>query len=252
MLAILTVLLVVGLSLVVTRIATVALILTGMSREAARFQARSALTGAGFTTTESESVVSHPLRRRIVMTLMLVGSAGIVTVVASVALSFANAGGAADASRRIALLVAGLVVLLWLASSRRFDRVLQPVIRRALKRFTDLEVRDHAAMLNIHGEYAVSELRVAEHSWLAGRRLDELRLADEGVLVLGIERGATTYVGAPTGSMQLRAHDTLVVYGQQPRIQDLDGRPSGARGERAHQHAAQEERARRRREQVTR
>jgi len=33
---------------------------TGLSRESARFQARSALTGGGFTTTESEAVVRHP------------------------------------------------------------------------------------------------------------------------------------------------------------------------------------------------
>lgn len=44
-------------SLIITRVATVALTLTGMSYSAARFQARSALTGAGFTTNESERVV---------------------------------------------------------------------------------------------------------------------------------------------------------------------------------------------------
>lgn len=54
-------------SLVITRIATLAFVLTGMSTEAARFQARSALTGTGFTTGESEAVVNHPVRRRIVM-----------------------------------------------------------------------------------------------------------------------------------------------------------------------------------------
>lgn len=37
-------------SLLVTRVATAALMLTGRSRDAARFQARSALTGVGYTT----------------------------------------------------------------------------------------------------------------------------------------------------------------------------------------------------------
>jgi len=68
-----TVLVVAVISLLITRVATVAFVLTGMSQEAARFQARSALTGTGFTTTESESVVGHPVRRRIVMALMLLG-----------------------------------------------------------------------------------------------------------------------------------------------------------------------------------
>ncbi len=83
MTAILTLLIVLALSLVVTRVATVALTATGLSREAARFQARSAFSGAGFTTKESESVVRHPVRRRIIMWLMLAGNAGIAAAMAT-------------------------------------------------------------------------------------------------------------------------------------------------------------------------
>jgi hypothetical protein len=59
------------LSLVITRVATVALTLTGLSEEAATLQARSTFTGIGFTTREAEYVVDHPVRRRIVVTFML-------------------------------------------------------------------------------------------------------------------------------------------------------------------------------------
>ena len=68
-------LVVILLALLVMRIATVVLTLTGLSSESARFQVRSALTGVGFTTREAESVVNHPVRRRVVMMLMLIGSA---------------------------------------------------------------------------------------------------------------------------------------------------------------------------------
>jgi hypothetical protein len=91
MVALISVLVIVLLSLLVVRVATVALSLTGMSREAARFQARSALTGVGFTTSEAEDVVTHPVRRRIVGGLMLLGSAGLVTAVSSLILSFGGA-----------------------------------------------------------------------------------------------------------------------------------------------------------------
>lgn len=67
--AISSLLLVVAVSLLATRVATVILVATGMSRAVARFQARSALTGAGFTTSESEAMVNHPVRRRVVMAL---------------------------------------------------------------------------------------------------------------------------------------------------------------------------------------
>lgn len=88
MLAIATVIAVVVLSILVSRIATVALTVTGLPPESARFQARSALSGTGFTTDEAEQVVNHPLRRRIVMVLMLLGTAGLVTVIASLLVGF--------------------------------------------------------------------------------------------------------------------------------------------------------------------
>lgn len=78
MIEVVSLLVVLVMSLIITRVATVALALTGMSQPAARFQARSALTGAGFTTSESERVVNHPVRRRVIMWLMLVGNTGLV------------------------------------------------------------------------------------------------------------------------------------------------------------------------------
>ncbi|NJK33035.1 MAG: potassium transporter TrkA, partial [Deltaproteobacteria bacterium] len=79
MYAIISLLVVVTLSLIITRIATIALMHTGLSRPVSQFQARSAFTGAGFTTQETEHVVNHPVRRRIIRTLMLLGNAGLVT-----------------------------------------------------------------------------------------------------------------------------------------------------------------------------
>ncbi|MEE3220394.1 MAG: potassium transporter TrkA, partial [Planctomycetota bacterium] len=54
MVAVATLLITLTVTLLITRVATVALMVTGLSRESARFQARSALTGVGFTTYESE------------------------------------------------------------------------------------------------------------------------------------------------------------------------------------------------------
>jgi hypothetical protein len=59
MIAVVSLLTVITVSVLITRIATVALSHTGLSRESARFQARSAFTGVGFTTSESEKAVNH-------------------------------------------------------------------------------------------------------------------------------------------------------------------------------------------------
>lgn len=237
MIAISTVLVIVSLSLVVTRVATVALTLTGLSREAARFQARSALTGVGYTTSESEKIVQHPVRRRIIMTLMLIGSAGIVSVLGSVMLSVATAESGGQVGWRFLYLVAGLGLLLWVGNSDWFDRGAQRIIHRLLRRYTHLDVRDYASLLHVHGAFAVSELQVEEGDWVAGRTLQDLNLAHEGVLILGVQRRDGTYEGAPKGPTRVHADDVLVMYGSAERLEDLDLRPAGAVGDAAHRDA---------------
>jgi hypothetical protein len=90
----------------ITRVATVILTATGLPRHVARFQARSALTGSGFTTSESERVVDHPLRRRVIATLMLLGNVGIVGAASSAILGL-RSGACGATSWRVLLLVGG-------------------------------------------------------------------------------------------------------------------------------------------------
>ncbi|MFW6171384.1 MAG: potassium transporter TrkA, partial [Planctomycetota bacterium] len=118
MLAILSLLIVITLALVITRIASSALSLTGLSADVARFQARSAFTGCGFTTTEAEDMVRHPLRRRIIMLMMLLGNAGLVTSISTLLLSFVNVSTTLTGLARGSFLVAGLLTLFLIARSR--------------------------------------------------------------------------------------------------------------------------------------
>lgn len=138
------------LSLLITRIATVALTLTGMSRESARFQARSAFTGVGYTTTGTEQIVGHPMRRRIVMLLMLLGNIGLVTVVSALMLSFLG-DPQGRGSLGIPLLIVGIVVLSVAAVSRWLDRRMCAVIEWALRKWTDIDTRDYASVLHLSG-----------------------------------------------------------------------------------------------------
>ena len=117
MLSIISLLVVLTLSILVTRIATVALTYTGLSRESARFQARSAFTGVGFTTNESEKVVNHPLRRKILMLLMLLGNAGVITAVSSLIVSFVNVEGSIRLFWQMVLLLTGVLLLSVFANS---------------------------------------------------------------------------------------------------------------------------------------
>lgn len=246
MLAIISLLVVLVLSLLVVRVATVALTLTGISQQLARFQARSAFTGSGFTTNESEKVVQHPLRRRIIMLLMLLGNAGIVTAVSSLILSLtttsSDTGITGTAWFRLSALALGLSLLWIVAHSRWVDEWLSRVIAAALKKWTDLEVRDYAGLLHLSGGYAVVELQVKAGDWMAERRLTDLKLAKEGILVLGIEEPDGNYVGAPRGSTRLSVNDTVLLYGPREVIEKLDERVAGSSGNWEHHVAVDKQR----------
>jgi hypothetical protein len=227
-------------SLLVTRIAAMALMLTGMSREAARFQARSAFTGVGFTTGEAEEIVRHPVRRRIVMLLMLLGNLGVGAVVATLMLSLMKATESEYWWHKLLVLAVGLS-LLWLAATNRYlERHTNRVISWGLRYWGSFQVRDYVAILQLEGGYAVSELLVEPSDWLAEKTLIELKLPQEGVLVLGIHRAEGAFLGAPTGDREIHAGDTLILYGPVDRIEELDQRRRGKTGDKAHREAIEE------------
>lgn len=70
-------------SMIAIRIGAIAFELTGMSRSQSIFQAVSCYTLTGFTTSESEIVVSHPKRRKIALFLMIYGNVSSVTMIAA-------------------------------------------------------------------------------------------------------------------------------------------------------------------------
>lgn len=241
MAAILSLLIVLTLSLVVTRAATIALTATGMSREAARFQARSAFSGAGFTTTESESVVRHPVRRRIIMWLMLAGSAGVIAVIASVVLAATQPDDDIGAVVRVATVCGAIALIWWVSRTRPVDEAVTRLATAALRRWTELDVHDYATLLHVGGEYVVTELQVGPGDWLAGRGLASMSLREEGVIVLGLERPDGTYFGVPKGSTVIEAGDVLVLYGRAESIAELGRRRRGHSGDVAHQAAVREQ-----------
>ena len=231
MLALISLFIIVLASLLVTRIAATMLTLTGLSAQSARFQARSAFSGTGFTTSESEAITSHPVRRRVISTLMLLGNAGIVSGVASLLLSFAGTNSAREALLEIGAILVFLVVLIRLAQSEAVNRGLSRIIERALRRFTEIDVRDYAGLLHLQEDWIIGEMMIEEDDWFCNRTIDDLHLADEGVMVLGIERSGHRWVGAPSASTKFHADDVVILYGLQETIERIDERERTADGE---------------------
>lgn len=221
--SVLALLLVFALALLVIRIGSIALNMTGLSPDVASFQAASAFSGAGFTTDEAEQTVRTPARRKVIKALIRLGSLGLLSAIAPLVGSFTDGGGNLLTTVYI-LTGAGVIVLF--ARSRWLNRLITPLIERALDHTTELRIRDYTRLLGLQDDYRVSEIDVAAGDWLADGSLAELDLPAEGVLVLAIERENGSYVGAPGPETTIQPGDTVVLYGQQHRLQELSGRKS--------------------------
>ena len=129
MIPLISLLMVILFSIIFVRIGAVALEMTGLSKEVATFQAQSAYTGVGFTTSESEYVVSHPVRRKIIRILMFVGSAGIASAIAALFLSFVGKT-QEESLYTLLYLIIGLILLYIFATSKLVDRGLRYIIKK--------------------------------------------------------------------------------------------------------------------------
>ena len=220
MYAITTFLIVAVVSLVFGQLATGALIATGVPPEIAAFQARSAFSGAGFTTTETENVVNHPVRRRIVAATMLVGSLGTPTLVVSV-LAGLIAPGPGSTTLRALVAVSGVVLLAMALLNRPIRRLLVEVGQRYTRRRLLPALGEETEELLVLGDdFVVDAIRFSREPHPAPRSLRALATALPGCTVLGIRRG-DTYVGEPPVDIELRAGDELILHGRRARIAQL-------------------------------
>ncbi|MCK5113839.1 MAG: potassium transporter TrkA [Phycisphaerae bacterium] len=220
MLAVIGLLIVLLMALCVTRIASEALVLTGLTRSVARFQARSAYTGAGFTTSEAEVITSDPMRRKIIMWLMLLGHIGFVTVIGSAMLSLTSKHGI-DGWKHWVVLCCGIVFLLWLTFSKWVQKTMGRMISWALKKFAKIQVQDYKHLLHIGQEYGISAVHIPSGSWLGGMKVNGVFKYERQVVLLGIETPDGQYNGAPKSTTTFTTSDVLMLYGPTSKIAEF-------------------------------
>ncbi|MCB1692306.1 MAG: TrkA C-terminal domain-containing protein [Pseudomonadales bacterium] len=198
-------------SMLIVRAGATALLMTGMSYEKAKFQALSAFSGTGFTTREAERVVNHPMRRRIVSWLMILGNAGIVTVIVTASASFAQAKGFELGINAI-VLIAGLAVLyfigVWTNLAHRWEAFVRNWLLRNPNFDEDPTVDE---LLHLFEGYGVASLRVSDGSPLAGKAVDEARPLASHCVILGVERDGR-WIPSPDMESAIWVGDKLVLY----------------------------------------
>ena len=202
---------VVFVSVMIRKVAAVALQLTGLDKPTANFQALSALTGTGFTTREAERVVNHPMRRKIISVLMITGNAGMVIVVAGLVSSFIAVTSFWAILWFVALILA-LYVIFRIATQTRIARLLSKKIEEKLRERFKLQKRAIGRVLDLGEDFGIAEITLHEGSPSLGKTLASSDLGKKKILVLAIERDEEKILVA-RGNHKLQAGDNLICYG---------------------------------------
>jgi len=158
MAAALTIAVLFALSFGIVRIAAVAMRLTGLSENIARLQCISALTGTGFTTSESEMIVNYPIRRRILVALMIIGSLGLASVAATFIVSFIETEPRPGAIVwQAAMIVIAIGITVVIMSNKTLDRSMCGLIGLILVKTTTLGTRRYQCILQVDDGFCVAE-----------------------------------------------------------------------------------------------
>lgn len=198
-------------SFLIIRAAAIALMMTGLDEKRARFQALSAFSGTGFTTKEAESVVNHPARRKIVTWLMIMGNAGIVTVIVTATSSFVTSRGY-QLSVGVLVLLGGIYLIYRVATHTGFIRRWENFIENRLVESSVFEEGASEDLLHFLEGYGLVRAIIKGESPLAAKSLSECKLNQKGLLVLGIERDKD-WIPIPKAKEIIKEGDRVVVYG---------------------------------------
>ena len=211
------------LALLIVQLGANALTLTGMSQSVARFQACSAFFGVGFTTTEAELVVNHPIRRKIILHLIIAGNIGITSALAALVVTVMSTDHSSRFSEIVTLgLVVGLTIAVGLLLNIPWIKgPMDAVMKKTLRRVGLVKVVNYDVLLHVENGYGVADIELDVDHPITGKTLAQARPADRGVVVLAIRRKNGDFLGAPASDQCLEAGDTLMIYGSDEDVAQM-------------------------------
>ena len=206
---------------IVVQIYSVLFRITGLTKEKAQFQSISLLTNTGFTTSESEIIVSDRVRRRIARAAMITGYAFSVIIVSLIINVLLSLKEDVQGQALVAMIYAfGVFVILFVLTQipifkRWFEKLIQNIASKVLKRNKRENV---IVMLDNYGRDAMVEVclnRVPEY--MVDVPLSEMKIKEKHRLnVLMIKRGGKVIdVNRDT---TFQKGDRLVVFGSTANI----------------------------------
>lgn len=205
---------------------TVLFRLTGLTTEKARFQVISLFTNAGFTTRESEIIVSNPKRRNIAKAAMITGhvfSAIIVSLIVMIITSIAVAQEFLIEQLYIVLIAFGVFLVIFIfmkipAVFRFNQRLLEKIAIKSMRR------KDHQNVLTLLDDYGKASIMEVMINVMPPALKDKTILesnlrANYNIILLLVKR--KNKVLDVTADTILQTDDLVVLFGPEQNIKDL-------------------------------
>jgi len=222
-------------SFIVVRIGAIAFQLTGLEWSLAKFQALSCFTGTGFTTKEAELITGNKQRRQIASVLIILGNAGLVIMIATLAsslvphetiiskLSKSLLPFAIPPSLVIWVNLAIIAVVVYgiyrLFTHEKFARRLTNFLRKKIIKREIFQRVSFEELLLATGGYGISRVVVGAGSPVSNKMLSRSELREHDVTVLAIVRGGET-IPNPTANTRILLGDELVCFGKLENIRN--------------------------------
>jgi hypothetical protein len=203
--------------------------LTGLEWSLAKFQALSCFSGTGFTTKEAELITGNPQRRRIASVLIVLGNAGLVTMIATIA-SALNPQMALWAKLsesflpfsvprylvpwvNLVIIIVAVYATYKLFTNQKFVRKLTSTLRTKIISKKIFKPVSFEELLMLAGGYGVSKIDVSSDNPLVGKTLTQSDLRKSDIMVLAIVRAEET-IPNPPANTKILSGDELISFGK--------------------------------------
>jgi len=223
-------------SFVVVRIGAIAFQLTGLEWSLAKFQALSCFSGTGFTTKEAELVTGNKQRRKIATILIILGNAGFVIMIATLAGSLMPTKETIVAKLSESFLPfsvpAFLVVWVNLAiiivmvygiykvfTHKKFVGKMTNILRKKIIKKEIFQKVSFEELLLATGGYGISRIAVSAGSPVLGKTLAKSGLREQDIMLLATVRGSET-IPNPPANMKILLGDELICFGKLENIRN--------------------------------
>ncbi|MBR5949440.1 MAG: TrkA C-terminal domain-containing protein [Clostridia bacterium] len=207
--------------IIISEVFTMLFRLIGLPEEKARFQVVSLLTGSGFTTRESEMIISTRRRRRLARVTMLFGYVFNISVVSAFINVFMSLKITQVGQYILGLLIplgvaALLIILMRIPAVRALGNSL---IMKAVGNITHTETASTVIMIDHIGQGCIAQVHVRTvPKSLEGKRLYESRLKEDHNILIMLVEDKHGKVEPPHKDTVFNAGEKLTVFGDYQNI----------------------------------